>query len=361
MNTYAIISQQRALQLIAALTDWYNINKRELPWRRSREPYPIWICEIMAQQTRIASVLPYYERFIKRFPTVRTLAEADISDVLKAWEGLGYYSRAHNLHQAARMIVHEYEGIIPSDEKELKKLPGIGDYTAGAILSISFDQPVPAVDGNVLRVFARLENNRMDVSSTQTKKALADTLKKIIPVQQPGIFTQALMELGALICVPKNPLCESCPVSVFCHAFQLGLQAQLPIKAPKKPLKHLDKTLLILSDPGGRIQMRRRQERLLHGMWMFYAVDQKMDESAVRDHLLSLDLHCGACEDMGEHSHTFTHLVWNMRGFLCHIEETRTLEGYSLVDRHELENLAIPSAVSYYANQLRLPPFGSTT
>ena len=198
------IDPERAENITKSLLNWYDESKRDLPWRHTHDPYAVWISEIMAQQTRIAYLLSYYDRFMNRFPTIRSLAEACEDDVLKAWEGLGYYTRAGNLQKAARKIVADFSGKLPRTKKELLTLPGIGDYTAGAILSIAYGIPVPAVDGNVLRVYARLENNDANILLPQTKKQAANFVAALMPPERAGCFTQALMELGALVCLPKK-------------------------------------------------------------------------------------------------------------------------------------------------------------
>lgn len=351
-GTYTSISTQRKNKLVSALLDWYGENKRDLPWRKSQHPYSIWISEIMAQQTRITAVLPYYQRFMMLFPTVEALADANTDDVLKAWEGLGYYSRAHNLQKAAKLIVNEFDGQLPDDEKKLRSLPGIGAYTAGAILSISFDRPVPAVDGNVLRVFSRIENNVMDIALPATKAALSVFLGNIMPTKGSGIFSQSLMELGALVCLPKNPNCPQCPVSGLCKAYQKGTQKELPVKSAKKPPKPLDKTIILIQNQKGQILMRQRTEKLLHGLWEFYSVDRKMNCFDVEMYVKELGYTCDSVIFVGESFHVFTHLVWNMGGYECRVREGFAVEGYQFMDRETLNTLAMPTAINYYLNWL---------
>ena len=346
---YSTENKERSLKLVSALQNWYDKSSRDLVWRKTQEPYSIWISEIMAQQTRISAVLPYYERFMALFPHVEDLAVAPIDVVLKAWEGLGYYSRAHNLSKTAKIIVEQYGGQFPKDVSLLKKLPGIGDYTAGAIASICFQEPIPAVDGNVLRVFARLEDNEMDIKQTATKKCLTNYVADILTNAKPGIFNQALMELGALICLPKNPACEECPVSVFCKAKQLDKQRILPYKSPKKEQTNADKTILIIVNPKNEVLLRQRTERLLHGLWEFYMPEVFLEEDEIEN---ALPYTLKKLSRIGEASHAFTHIRWNMIGYKCDIEETEPLSGYEFVSIEEMQKRAMPVAISFYTKCL---------
>lgn len=353
---YAASAPDRSRAIAKALLRWYAENARDLPWRRTKESYAVWISEIMAQQTRIAALLPYYERFMRRFPSVRILAAADIEDVLKAWEGLGYYSRAHNLHRAAREVVERYGGELPSNPNDLKSLPGIGEYTAGAISSIAFDQRVPAIDGNVLRIFSRMEASGMNVSLPSTKAALSAYLSEMFPTApgEASAFAQATMELGALVCLPGKPLCEDCPVRLLCKAFSLGTQSMFPVKSPKKTQRVLDKTVLIVADETGSILMRRRTERLLHGLWEFCICDAAMDGKAAREFLASVGFLRAEVEPLGEARHVFTHVIWNMTGFLCRVRagDGRPPEGYRWIPRAQQDEVAMPSALGFYRKQI---------
>ena len=333
---------------------WYDENKRDLPWRISTHPYSIWISEVMAQQTRIATLLPYYERFMQRFPTVFDLASAPEDDVLKAWEGLGYYSRARNLRSAAQKIVSEWNGIIPNTTKALLGLPGIGDYTAGAILSIAYDIPTPAVDGNVLRVFSRLTNSDADIALPQTKELAKQFVASVLPSARVGHFTQALMELGALVCVPKNPECTTCPLEPLCLAKQCERQSELPIKSAKNKQKVIPQTILVICTPDGRVAMRRRSEKLLNGLWAFYQISECFDEDAVIEHLNELGYTISSVTAMGKSRHVFTHIVWEMEGFFCQVCEEHAPPGYDFFKPSELQNLAIPTAIRKYVEDLQL-------
>jgi len=330
-----------------ALLAWYARHKRDLPWRRVKTPYHVWLSEIMAQQTRINALLPYYERFIVRFPAVFDLARADEADVLKMWEGLGYYSRARLLHRTARIVAEEYNGVFPKDADGLRKLPGIGDYTAGAIASICYGQKIPAVDGNALRVFARVRNNDADVSLPDTKKELMRYLTECMP-DDAGAFNQAVMELGALVCIPKNPRCDICPITGFCAARLCGRETLLPVKAQKKARRQLKMTVLLVTNPDGEILVRRRTERLLNGLWEYVLAESARDAADMLD---ELGLTCTQITPVGGAVHIFTHLEWHMKGFHCAVAEREAPEPYRFVPIPVLGELALPSALSYYTEQ----------
>ncbi|MDZ7690089.1 MAG: A/G-specific adenine glycosylase [Balneolaceae bacterium] len=220
------------------LLSWYDDNKRNLPWRDCDDPYKIWISEIMLQQTRVDQATPYFHRFIDRFPTVQDLAEADQQEVLKVWEGLGYYSRARNMHTAARRVVDEFDGKVPDSWDEITSLKGIGPYTASAVLSIAFGKPYAVVDGNVLRVLTRFFGIENDIRSTKTKNQVQELADNLIHKARPGDFNQAVMELGATVCVPSNPACNECPVNTNCTAFKTVKQDEIPYKSPAKKKPH---------------------------------------------------------------------------------------------------------------------------
>ena len=257
-------------KIVQPLLDWYDANARILPWREQPEPYRVWLSEIMLQQTRVEAVKPYFERFLAALPTIRSLAEAPEDRLMKLWEGLGYYNRARNLQKAARMILERHNGMFPSDFEEILALPGIGEYTAGAISSIAFGRPVPAVDGNVLRVMSRLLESAEDIAQPAVKVNITHALKQIYPEQRCGDFTQSLMELGATVCLPNGkPKCRECPLAELCLARLNGKVAELPVKAPKKARKLENRTVLLLFC-GNRIAIRRREEKgLLAGLYEF--------------------------------------------------------------------------------------------
>ena len=338
----------RAKAIGAALLAWYFENKRDLPWRTDTQPYPIWISEIMAQQTRITALLPYYRRFLSRFPDVQTLAAADETEVLKAWEGLGYYSRARNLHRAAQIVVRDHNGQLPDTEKGLLSLPGIGEYTAAAILSIAFCRMIPAVDGNVFRVHSRLALDETEISLPAAKKSAKAFALACMPPEHPGHFTQALMELGALVCTPKSPLCGECPLSSLCLAFGQGRQAELPVKAEKKSKEERDITVLFITDHAGRIAMRRRSESLLHGMWEFMTVEGTLNEGEIITRLTELGIPPHSVQPAGTKTHVFTHKIWHMRGYRCMVDSLTPLREYELIPLHEVPTLALPTAFQHF-------------
>ena len=338
-----------------ALLNWYLENKRDLPWRYNTQPYPIWVSEIMAQQTRITALLPYYRRFLGLFPDIQTLAAADEEEVLKAWEGLGYYSRARNLHRAAQIVVRDHNGQLPDTEKGLLSLPGIGEYTAAAILSIAFGRMIPAVDGNVFRVHARLALDETEISLPAAKKSAKAFALACMPPEHPGHFTQALMELGALVCTPKSPLCGECPLSSLCLAFGQGRQAELPVKAEKKAKEELDITVLFVTDHAGRIAMRRRSESLLHGMWEFMTVEGALNEDEIITLLTELEIPPHSVQSAGTKTHIFTHKIWHMSGYRCETESLTPLNGYDLVPLRDVQTLAIPTAFHHFSKEI-FPP-----
>ena len=252
------------------LLDWYRTNKRDLPWRRTKDPYRIWVAEVMLQQTRVDTVIPYYERFLKKFPDVRALARASEDSVLKAWENLGYYSRARHLHEAARAVVKQFGGTIPDEMEDLRILPGVGAYTAGAILSIAYGKRFAAVDGNVIRVIARLFAIEDPVDGSKAKKRIVAIAERLVPEGAPGHYNQALMDLGAGICTPRSPACPSCPLAAACRAREKGNQESIPVKKNSTAVPHREAAVAVIRNDRGEILLVKRPERgLLGGLWSF--------------------------------------------------------------------------------------------
>lgn len=315
------------------LLTWYDENKRDLPWRNTQDPYHIWVSEIMLQQTRVETVIPYFENFIERFPTLDALAEADEEDVLKAWEGLGYYSRARNLQAAVREVKESYGGVVPNHEEDIATLKGVGPYTAGAILSIAYGKPVPAVDGNVMRVLSRVLLVYDDISKVKTRKMFESAVRKLIPNNAASNFNQALMELGATVCTPKSPGCLLCPVRSECRSFYEGVQAELPVKAKKKRPKLVPIAVAVLENANGQFLITKRpNEGLLANLWEFpnCEVDSKQQSKKQLEQFFkkSWGIHVDFKEKIFEFEHIFSHLIWELdvyRGTL-HTELIETEE-----------------------------------
>jgi A/G-specific adenine glycosylase len=252
------------------LLAWYKKNKRDLPWRKTRDPYRIWVSEILLQQTRVETVIPYYDRFLKSFPNVRALARAPLDHVLKAWENLGYYSRARHLHEAARIVVTRFGGAIPRTKDQLLQLPGVGAYTAGAVLSIAFDYPCAAIDGNVIRVIARLFGIEEPVDGKEMKKKIHGIAQRLVPADEPGDYNQALMDLGSGVCTPRGPYCPICPLAGVCIARKRGIQETIPAKKKVASVPHRKAVAVIVRNDAGEILMVKRPQRgLLGGLWCF--------------------------------------------------------------------------------------------
>ena len=339
-------------QLPALLLPWYEKKKRDLPWRKDKDPYHVWLSEIMLQQTRVEAVVGYYRRFLSALPTIRSLAETDEETLLKLWEGLGYYNRARNLQKAAQVIVQQHGGTFPKTYDAIRALPGIGPYTAGAIGSICFDLPTPAVDGNVLRVFTRYCEDSANIDKQSTKAAVAQALRPVYRSPNCGAMTQALMELGATICVPNGaPKCESCPLKASCKANRNATWMFYPVRDEKKARKTVFKTVLILQC-GERFAIRKRPKTgLLASLWEFPNADVAPTEQTVPDaaaqHALTLAAQLGAQPTdlvlQTGYTHIFTHVEWHMTGYL--IRCRKMPDGFHWVTKEQLEHeYALPSA-----------------
>lgn len=337
------------------LLSWYRSNKRDLPWRADKNAYRIWISEIMLQQTRVEAVKPYYFRFMEYFPTVQSLAEAPDELLMKCWEGLGYYSRARNLKKAAQMIVEEYDGKLPASREELLKLPGIGSYTAGAIASIAYEIAAPAVDGNVLRVLSRVTGSRDDILKQSTKKKMEDLVSQVIRDGEAGDFTQALIETGAVVCVPNGePLCAKCPFFSVCEARMKGLTGEIPVKAPKKKRKIEEKTVLLLQC-GEKIAIRKRKdEGLLASLYEFPNIPEKLSELQIRERIDGIQ----SIEKISDAKHIFSHIEWHMGGYYVTVDQMEQKEWsedapLTFVEIEQLrEQYPIPSAFAAFKKYL---------
>ena len=308
-------------QLPQWLLPWYEQNKRDLPWRQDREPYHIWVSEIMLQQTRVEAVKGYYTRFLAALPDIPALAACDDDALHKLWEGLGYYSRVRNLKKAAQQIVSAYGGVFPRDYGSVRSLPGIGPYTAGAICSIAFDLPTPAVDGNVLRVVARLWDDGTPIDTPEMKLSVTQALEAVYPAQA-GLFTQALMELGATVCGPNRaPDCPRCPCAAHCLGYAHGTAAALPAKLPKREKRQEEKTVFILQCDGCFALRRRPPKGLLAGLWEFPNVPGTLTPEAAIGLLGDWNLRPSELEKSITRKHIFTHIVWEMRGIYAQVRE----------------------------------------
>ncbi len=305
------MSQQSAAAWTQILVDWYAENKRMLPWRHTQDAYHVWVSEIMLQQTRIEAVMGYYHRFMEAFPTVEALAAAPIEQVLKLWEGLGYYSRARNLHKAAQRVVEL--GGFPNSYDEIVKLPGIGDYTAGAIAAIAFGQPVTAIDGNVMRVVSRIYALEEDIMLPASKKNVKQILESVYPKDRASDFVQGLMELGELICIPGSPRCESCPIQQHCWALAEGKQMVLPLRLPKTKKKIEERIVLIAEEDGKVLLMKRPEQGLLGGLWEYPNVLADSAEKVRKAMLDAYGIEIEPEEYVADAVHVFTHIKWNMK------------------------------------------------
>ena len=332
------------------LLEWYDQFRRDLPWRRSTNPYHIWLSEIMLQQTRVETVKGYYARFLTLFPTVQALAEAPEETVLKAWEGLGYYSRARNLQKAAQVIVEKHGGVFPSAYEDILALPGIGPYTAGAIGSIAFGLRVPAVDGNVYRVASRFFGVREDVGIPRVQKEIAALVKESIPHNRPGDYNQALMELGATLCSPGTPSCDLCPWNALCDACEEGDAASLPIHEKKKPPKSVEVAVCLLTHEDS-VYVTRREERMLKGLYVFHLIEEETRPEQVQQLLGENGFACRLVQTLGEAKHVFTHRVWNMS--ILHFELESLPENGQMVKLEELDQLPFPTALKAAVKEAR--------
>jgi len=299
---------------IRSLTEWYRINARDLPWRRTRDAYAIWISEIMLQQTRVAAVIPYYERFLAELPDARALANVDDDRLHKLWEGLGYYSRAKNLKRAANRIVETYGGVLPETYEALLTLPGVGEYTAGAVASIAYGERVPSVDGNVLRVYARLFAVEKDVRDVAFRKQVRAALLPLMPECEPGRFNAALMELGAVVCVPNGaPHCGECPVAAFCEAYRQRRTDELPVISAKRARRIEEKTVFVLTRNGRPLGYRRPETGLLAGLWQLPDAPGKLGDAEAAVWIGERGLRPAGEVRFYERKHVFTHVEWRMR------------------------------------------------
>lgn len=326
-----------------ALMKWHFVSARDLPWRGEKDPYKIWISEIMLQQTRTETVKGYYARFLKAFQDVFALAKADESEVMKLWEGLGYYSRARNLHAASKKVAFELNGVFPDTLEGLKKLPGVGDYAAGAIASIAFGLREPALDGNQARVLSRVLGITEVIKTPQT---LYDRALAIMPETDSGEYNQALMGLGAMICLPKKPKCDMCPVRAVCVAYRDGTQSEIPRKPEKLKRKTETRAIALVLDNEGRVYVRKRLSGMLTGLWEFPGFTDARTVSDVQACLEEMGFEVKPVCEIGKAKHIFTHLEWHMTGYVfrCVCAPADAV----FEDGKGIENLAMPTALKAY-------------
>ena len=342
------------------LLQWYEQNRRILPWRSDPSPYHVWLSEIMLQQTRVEAVKSYYERFLKEIPDVETLAAAEEEHLLKLWEGLGYYSRIRNMHKAAEQVMKEYGGRIPDTFEELRKLPGIGSYTAGAIASIAYGKREPAVDGNVLRVWTRSEADPRDISEEATKKAVHQEMYGYLPeAAECGAYNQALMDLGAMVCIPHGePQCGACPWQERCRAHLDGTETEYPVKKVRKARRIEQRTILVLQDQKCTVIHRRPMHGLLAGMYEYPNLEGSLSEEDVRTWLRKAGVQAIRIMPMPSAKHIFTHLEWHMRGYLIQVDELsefhpETMDAILAGSQQVEEKYPMPGAFHVYRDYVR--------
>ncbi|MGK9045331.1 A/G-specific adenine glycosylase [Mammaliicoccus vitulinus] len=331
------------------LLNWFHENKRQMPWRETTNPYYIWLSEVMLQQTQVNTVRPYYNAFIDRFPTIQALSESKEDDVLKYWEGLGYYSRVRNFHEAVQEVHNKYEGIVPDNPEDFIKLKGVGPYTNAAVMSIVHNHPIPAVDGNVLRVWSRLTCNDRDIAAPKTKKIFEEELQPFVE-SESGDFNQAMMELGATICTPKKTLCIMCPVQKHCSAFAEGRVSELPVKKKKTKKKTVDYSVLYITNSAGEILVRQRDTKLLNNMWEFPMFDAEDSIHRIEEELDAvIDVQE---EPMFTTKHVFTHMTWNMKVYRAYTQKQSFEPPYKWMKKEEKENLSFSTSMSKIFNEV---------
>jgi A/G-specific adenine glycosylase len=345
-------------EIVKPLLMWYDGHARVLPWREQVTPYRVWVSEIMLQQTRVEAVKPFYERFMDRLPDIQALAECPDDALLKLWEGLGYYNRVKNMKKAAQILMDEYQGEMPDTPEKIRSLPGIGPYTAGAVLSIAYGKRIPAVDGNVLRVFSRVLWKEEDITRQSVKKQIEEQIFRIMPEDRPGDFNQALMELGATVCVPNGPAkCSECPLKDYCIACQKGRENELPKKAPKKERRMEEKTVLVIQD-GERAAIKKRPEKgLLSGVYELPNLPGHLSEEEVLAYMREQGFDPVRIQSLGKAKHIFSHVEWRMIGYRVQVAflEGKNVQDFLFVEpKRTEEEFPIPAAFSAYAAHLQI-------
>ena len=335
-----------------ALLDWFYKNHRILPFREDPTPYHVWLSEVMLQQTRVSAALPYYERFLAALPDIPALAACDEEKLHKLWEGLGYYSRVRNLQKAAKIVCEQYGGQLPADYAALRALPGIGDYTAGAIASISFGIPVPAVDGNVLRVFSRLYNDPGVITDPKVKKAFTARVMEHQPPEKAGDYNQALMELGALVCIPGTPHCEACPLADRCLGCAAGRAGELPVKPAPKAKTTVPVTVALVESDAGLLLQRRPAKGLLAGLWQPAAWEKALTKDELTAALAKLGVQATLTEPLPPAKHVFTHRVWQLSGWRGRADVCALPDGFVWAAPEQLaEVYPVPNAFGAYVKR----------
>lgn len=332
------------------LLHWFYQNQRTLPFRQDPTPYHVWVSEIMLQQTRVSAALPYYQRWMEQLPTIADLAACPEEKLHKLWEGLGYYSRVRNLQKSARMVMELYNGQLPASYEALEKLPGIGAYTAGAIASISFGLAVPAVDGNVLRVFSRLYADSSNILDPAVKRTFTARVMEHQPANAPGDYNQALMELGALVCLPNGePLCTNCPLNSQCLAYAKGIQKSLPVKSKARPRRVQPVTVLLVHSSKGWLLGQRAQQGLLAGLWQPFLVEDRISLPDALERLKQLGLHAQQEHPLPASKHIFSHIEWHMQGWAFACDDAALPDGFVWANAQQLEELyTLPGAFKAY-------------
>lgn len=352
----SIDQEERLRSIPSPLISWYQREKRDLPWRKDASAYHVWVSEIMLQQTRVEAVKPFYRRFLDAFPRIQDLADAPEEKLLKMWEGLGYYNRVRNMQKAARQIVERYGGEMPEDYEKIRDLSGIGSYTAGAICSIAFGIPKPAVDGNVLRVLTRILADDEDIMKLSVRKKMEKLLEEIIPKDAASDFNQGLIELGAIVCVPNGvPKCSMCPLSEYCLAHQYGTEISFPVKKKAKARRKEEKTVFILKD-GERIALHKRSSSgLLAGLYEFPNTKGKMEQEEALRYVNGLGMSPIRIQSIGEAKHIFSHVEWHMTGYMIRVDELERTNSKDLIFVHPDEiqkEYPIPAAFEAFTNQI---------
>jgi len=366
METLEIQDEKLSIGQLEAIAQpllkWYDGNRRILPWREDATPYRVWVSEIMLQQTRVEAVKPYFERFMNKLPDIQTLAEAPEEELLKLWEGLGYYNRVRNLQKAAVQIMEEYGGVMPDSYEELLKLKGIGSYTAGAISSIAYGKANPAVDGNVLRVIARIRKDERLISDAKVKQAVEEDMRSAMPEDRPGDFNQAMMEIGACVCIPNGaPHCEVCPLADLCMAHADGCETEYPKKAGAKKRTVEEKTILVIRDAERTVLRKRAEKGLLAGMYEFPSLEGYRTAEEVTEYLSQNGLKTIRILPLEDAKHIFTHKEWHMKGYMVRVDELEpkqtapALADWLYIEPEETrEKYPIPAAFAAYTKGLNI-------